>query len=118
MDDTGNGTGGYSWRLQYMLTMCKETVQRMADDNFLGGNVGACVCWWHMPTSCWSWAHWLSETGQMGDTGDGWCKSLARSTAATMVALAEDLKGMTVLVGNHTSVSEMRSSLVAHTHIR
>jgi hypothetical protein len=58
------------------------------DDDALGGSDGACVCWLKMYANCWSLACWLSETGQMGDVGDGWHNTLVRSSAAEMVVSA------------------------------
>ena len=68
-----------------------------------------------------SWTRVLvseSVSGDNGAAGDGCCRAWMRSLAAMKARSAEDGVGMVTCVGNHASVSEIRSALVALAYTR
>ena len=68
--------------------------------------------------SCCSAARSSSGIGARGDAGDGWESMFVRSRAAATALSLEEGTGMTTWVGNHASVSAIRSARVVHTHTR
>jgi hypothetical protein len=56
---------------------------------------------------------WLSEKGERADAGEGCSKACVKSAAAAMAVSVDDAAGITRFVGNHASVSVMRSAAVA-----
>ena len=68
--------------------------------------------------SCCSAARSLSGIGASDDAGDGWASMFVRSRAAAMALSLDEGIGMTTWVGNHASVSAIRSARVVHTHTR
>ena len=60
----------------------------------------------------------LSDSGESADAGCGCLSAVIRSLAAVMAASVEDAVGMLTLVGNHASVSVMRSALVSVAYTR
>jgi hypothetical protein len=59
--------------------------------------------------SWWSVATWLSVRGARGEFADGFCRAVVMSWMPAMMRSVDEARGMVTLVGNHDTVSEMRS---------
>jgi len=68
--------------------------------------------------SCCRAACWLSLMDESGEAGDGCKRALVKSRAAAMATSVEEDFGMETFVGNHTTVSAMRSDVVLRIQTR
>jgi hypothetical protein len=56
---------------------------------------------------------WLSVRGAKDAAGDGWRRAVVMSCSAARIRLLEEARGMATFVGNHETVSEIRSARIS-----
>jgi hypothetical protein len=89
-----------------------------------GGKLGTVLSWLvvvQMPVSksvrfC-NAVTWLSVKGAREAVGDGWFRAVVISVRAARIRSLEEASGMVIFVGNHETVSDMRSARVSSIQI-
>ena len=69
------------------------------------------VSWWRAATC-------VSVSGPKDDVGDGWCSAWTMSVMPARIKSFEEASGIVILVGNHDTVSEIRSDRVSNIQMR
>ena len=75
------------------------------------------MLWKRLANSVNAWC-WLSDSGESAESKDGFWSACMRSFAAAMDASVDVAVGILTEVGNHASVSAMRSALVSVAYTR